>query len=113
MMLLHGIAKLGSTGSALFIKGALMKAGLPEFFYYGVFIGEILAPLMLIAGFYCRLGGLILVINMVFAIFLAHAGDVFALSKHGGWAIELQMFYLFGGLCIALLGSGKYAFKPD
>lgn len=113
MMILHGVAKLGSTPSELFIKGQLAASNLPGFLYYGVFVGELLAPALVIAGIYCRLGGLIIVINMIFALFLAHSSELMALSAHGGWAIELQVFYLLGGLCIAFLGSGKYAIKPD
>ena len=113
MMLLHGIAKIGSTGSMMFIKGALTMKGLPEFLAYGVFIGEVLAPVMLIAGFQSRIAGLIVAGNMVFAIYLVHMRELFSLSSHGGWEIELQAFFLLGGLCVALLGSGKFAFKPD
>jgi putative oxidoreductase len=80
---------------------------------YGVYAGEIIAPLMVLAGFYARIGGLIIVVNMIFAILLAHAGDVFSLTQHGGWALELQAFYLLGGLAVVLLGSGKFAVKPD
>ena len=113
MMLLHGIAKVGSDASAAFIKGSLMTNGLPTFLYYGVFIGELLAPLLIIAGLYSRIGGLLVAGNMVFAIFLVHMSEIFKLNGYGGWEIELQMFYLLGGLCIAFLGSGRYAIKPD
>jgi len=113
MMLFHGIAKIGATGSMLFIKGALAMKGLPEFLYYGVFIGEVIAPVLLIAGFQSRIAGLIIAGNMVFAVYLVHMGELFSLSSHGGWELELQAFYLLAGLCVAFLGSGKFAFKPD
>jgi len=50
---------------------------------------------------------------MIFAVVLAHTGDIFSLTQHGGWALELQAFYLLGGISVALLGSGKFAIKPD
>jgi putative oxidoreductase len=76
-------------------------------------VGEIVAPLLLIAGVLSRVSGLIIVINMLFAIGLAHMGDLLSLTDHGGYRLELQMFFLFGALAIAFLGSGRYAFRPD
>ena len=113
LMLFHGIAKIIHPGSLEFIGSSLSGIGLPAALAYGVYVGEVVAPLMLISGFHARIGGLIIVVNMLFAIFLAHTGDMFSLTQHGGWAIELQVFYLLGGLAIMLLGSGKFAFKPD
>ena len=113
LMLFHGISKLLNPGSVGFISSKLAAAGLPEALSYGVYIGEILAPLLIIAGLQCRAGAALVVINMLFAIFLVHSGDLFALTEHGGWRLELQGFYLFGSLAIIFLGSGRYAWKPD
>lgn len=113
LMLFHGVSKVLHTGSVDFIGGALTGAGLPAVLAYGVYVGEIVAPLMIILGFHARLGGLIVVINMVFAIFLVHTGDLFSLTEHGGWRLELQGFYLFCALAIMFLGSGRMAIKPD
>ena len=46
-------------------------------------------------------------INMVVAVMLAHAHQVFTLSKTGGWALELQGMSFFAALAIALLGAGR------
>ena len=113
LTLFHGINKLMHPGSVDFIGSKLTESGLPGLLAYGVYVGEILAPLMIIIGIFSRLGGLILVINMLFAILLVHAGDILALTEHGGWRLELQAFYLFGALAIVFLGSGKYAARPD
>ncbi|MCZ6525576.1 MAG: DoxX family protein [Gammaproteobacteria bacterium] len=113
LMLFHGVAKIMHQGSLEFIGSNLSGIGMPPAIAYGVYIGEIIAPLMVIAGYHARVGGLIVVVNMIFAVGLAHSGDIFSLSKHGGWALELQAFYLLGGLSVALLGSGKFAIKPD
>ena len=113
LMLFHGVAKILHPGSLEFIGNSLAGAGLPSFVAYGVYAGEIIAPLMVITGFHSRIGGLIIMVNMIFAIALAHMGDIFSLTQHGGWAIELQVFYLLGGLAVALLGSGRFAIKPD
>lgn len=113
LMLFHGLAKIMHPGSLDFIGGMLGANGLPAMLAYGVYIGEVLAPLMVIVGYQARVGGVLIVINMVLAIFLAHSGDFFSLTEHGGWAVELQMFYLLSALAIVFLGSGKLAFKQD
>ena len=113
LMLFHGVAKISHLESLEFIKGQLANSGIPSVIAYGVYLGEIVAPIMIIFGFYARLGGLIVVINMVFAIALVHIDDLFTIGEHGGWRMELQAFYLFCGLAVLFLGSGKFAFKPD
>ena len=113
LMLLHGIAKIMNPGTVDYIGSSLAGSGLPSFLAYGVYIGEVIAPLMIILGVFCRYGAIIVVINMVFAIFLMHSGELFALTDNGGWRLELQGFYLFGALAIMFLGSGRQAVKPD
>lgn len=113
LMLFHGIAKIMHPGSLDFIGGMLAGFGLPAILAYAVYIGEVIAPLMVIIGIKARIGGLIMAINMLFALVLAHSGDFFSLSEHGGWTIELQMFYLLSALAVVFLGSGRHAVKPD
>lgn len=113
LMLLHGIAKLTSPGSLTWIGDTLQAQGLPSFLAYGVLIGEIVAPLMAIIGIQTRLAGLIMAVNMLMAIFLAHRGELMALNGNGGWALELQGLFLFGALAIMLMGSGRMAYRPD
>ena len=113
LMLFHGVAKVLNPDSLGFIRSMLEGVDLPAALAYGVYVGEIIAPLMVILGIYSRLGGLIMAVNMLFAIWLAHSGDIYSLTAHGGWALELQGFYLFCSLAIIFLGSGRYAVKPD
>jgi len=107
LMLLHGIAKLrfGVSG----IEGLLMAQGLPAFIAWGVYIGEVLAPLLVIVGYHARTGAWVMALTMVVAIGLAHPGDVLTLNKFGGWGIELQAFFLLNAVAVALLGPGRYA----
>jgi len=113
MMLFHGVAKIMHPGSLDFIGGMLAGYGLPSILAYGVYVGEVLAPLMVIAGYKARIGGLLMAINMLFALVLAHTGDFFSLSEHGGWMVELQMFYLLSAVAVIFLGSGRHAVQPD
>jgi putative oxidoreductase len=105
LFLLHGIAKI--TGGIAGIEKMVVAAGLPGFFAYGVFIGEVLAPILLILGFYSRISAVIIAINMVVAIALAHAKDLFVIGPQGGWALELQGMFLFTAIAIALIGPGR------
>lgn len=111
LLLFHGIHKLqyGIGG----IEGMLMAHGLPGFIAYGVLIGEVLAPLMVLIGYYSRIGAGIIVINMLVAVVLVHipSGDLFKLAGSGGWALELQAFYLFTALALCFMGAGRYAVK--
>lgn len=113
LMLFHGVEKVQHQASVDFIMQKVVALGMPEWVAYGVYPGEILAPLMLILGFYARLGGMLIVINMVFAILLMHGNDFLSLTQHGGWRLELQGFYLFCAAAIMFLGSGRYAVRPD
>jgi len=49
LILLHGIAKLMDPGGLAGISGMLAAKGLPAFIAYGVYIGEVVAPAMIIA----------------------------------------------------------------
>ncbi|CAN7248639.1 DoxX family protein [Variovorax sp. LjRoot290] len=106
LVLLHGINKL--TSGPGFVIGALERAGLPGGIGYGVYVGEVLAPLLMLAGFWTRAAAGIVAFNMVVAIGLVHMSGLFALAKQGGgWALELQGLYLAGALAVALLGAGR------
>jgi len=107
MLLFHGVSKL--IGGVGFISGMLEKAGLPGAFGYLVYVGEVIAPLMILFGVYTRLAALVVAINMVVALLLVHTGEFFSLNQTGGWALELQGMYLGGALAVALLGAGRYS----
>jgi len=106
LMLFHGYAKL--THGVGFIEGMLTGAGLPAIMAYGVYIGEIIAPILLILGVQVRLSALVIVFTILTAIFLVHINDIFTVTKHGAWGIELPMFFLLASLAIIFLGAGKY-----
>jgi putative oxidoreductase len=106
-MLLHGIAKL--QGGIEGVMQGVTANGLPSFVAYGVYVGEIVAPLLLIIGWYSRVGGVLIAINMLFAIGLSHRADLFKLGEHGGWALELQGMYLITAIALALMGPGRFS----
>lgn len=107
LILFHGVSKL-IHGPGV-VDGALAHAGLPTVLAYAVYIGEVLAPVLLIIGLWTRVGALLVVANMLVALALVHAAQILTWPAHGGYALELQMMYLFTALAIALLGAGRYS----
>lgn len=107
ILLFHGVAKL--TGGIGFVGDMLAKAGLPAFLGYGVYVGEVVAPLLLLAGLFTRPAALVVAFNMVVAVLLVHTGQLFTRNETGGWALELQAMFLIAALAVALLGAGRYS----
>jgi putative oxidoreductase len=107
LILFHGVAKL--TGGIDPITGLVTAMGLPAFVAYGVYVGEVVAPVLVIVGWYSRLGSLIIAINMTFALALAHRADLFKLGPSGGYALELQALYLIAAIALVLMGPGRYS----
>jgi putative oxidoreductase len=107
LLLFHGYGKL--THGIGFITGMLEKHGLPGVFGYAVYIGEVVAPLLILFGVFTRAAALVVVINMIVAVLLVHTGQIFTLNEQGGWALELQGMYLGSALALALLGAGRYS----
>jgi putative oxidoreductase len=105
LILLHGIAKLMHGIGP--IEGMVTGMGLPGFVAYGVFAGEVVGPVLLIVGFYARIGAALIAINMLFALALAHTDQLTSLTQSGGWALELQGMFLFSAIALALIGPGR------
>lgn len=107
LMLLHGMSKLvnGVDG----IVGMVTGFGLPAAIAYGVYLGEVIGPLLVIVGLYTRAGALLIAGNMLFALLLAHRAELFTLAPTGGWALELQAMFLFGAVAVLLLGAGRFS----
>lgn len=107
LVLLHGVSKL--IGGIDGITGMVTNAGLPAILAYGVYVGEVVAPVLVLIGLWTRAAAAVMVINMVVAIMLAHLPDLAQMNKMGGWALELQGMFLFGAIAVALLGAGRYS----
>jgi putative oxidoreductase len=107
LILLHGIAKLQH--GIDFITGLVTNVGLPTAFGYLVYVGEVLAPILVLVGLFTRPAALLIAINMIVAIALVHMQELFALTKTGGWALELQGMFLISAIAISLLGPGRYS----
>ena len=113
LILFHGVAKVIDPSSIEFFGNRLAEFSLPSLLAYGVYIGELVAPLMLIIGFYTRTAAFLITVNMVFAIMLFHIHHLIELNQYGGWELELQGFYFLTAIIIFLQVSGKYAVRPS
>ena len=107
LILFHGMGKIVHGIDP--IQGMVTGTGLPGWLAYGVYLGEVLGPALLVTGFHARIGAGLIAINMVFAILLAHTGDLLSLSPHGGWRHELQGMYLSTALALVCLGPGRFS----
>jgi putative oxidoreductase len=91
------------------MAGMLQSNHLPAFIGYGVYVGEVVAPLLLIAGILTRPAALVLAFDMLMAIVLVQRSKFFTLNQGGGWTVELEMFFLLAAVAIFYFGSGRYA----
>ena len=107
LLMFHGIDKI--TNGTEFIEKMLVGMNVPyaKYVTYGVFIGEIVAPLLLIFGQYIRISGAIIAFNMLVAIILVHKDTLFTLGDHGAWSIEVPMLYLIMAVTLVLWKGEK------
>ncbi len=117
LIVFHGLAL--ATGDAG-IPNNLVRWGLPSDLKWLGFLVEFGGGLGMILGAYARLGGLLLGVFMIIALFMAHIGlmgatnHLFMVANNPAgnhwdhYFLETQMFYLLGGFAVALLGAGKY-----
>ncbi|MDY1036535.1 DoxX family membrane protein [Enterobacteriaceae bacterium RIT714] len=111
LMLFHGLHKL--FGGVGFISGMLVAKGLPGFIAYGVLIGEVVAPVLIVLGILTRPAALVLAFTMVVAWLMVGTGKTFALDAVGAWAIESLVYFFIGALAVAFIGAGRYALAND
>ncbi|HZH56489.1 MAG TPA: DoxX family protein [Burkholderiaceae bacterium] len=107
LIFLHGWAKIRSGIGG--IEAMLAMKGLPGFFAWGVYVGEVLAPILLIAGIWSRMAAALIAINMLVAVFLAHMGHLGQFTSSGGWQLELQAMFFVAALALMMLGAGRYS----
>ncbi len=107
LVLLHGISKLRN--GIGWLDGMLVNQGLPVFFKYGVYVGEVIAPLAVIAGWYSRIGAWLIAVNMLFALGLAHGAELFAFNEQGALKLEVQYMFFLSAIALALIGPGRHA----
>lgn len=101
LMLFHGVSKI--LHGISFLTDNMGVVG------YAVYIGEVLAPLAILLGWRTKIASVIFAINCIVAVAVAHSGEIFSISDHGGYALELLMLYLLGSVALIFTGAGRYA----
>ena len=72
LLFMHGLAKVRDNS---FVQNEVLDAGLPAFVAYGVFVGEIVAPLLLIIGVFTRAAALLERRRRPFTRWVQHASS--------------------------------------
>ncbi len=109
LMLFHGVHKIRY--GVEWMHPLLEAKGLPSVMAYGSYIGEVVAPLLILLGVLARPAALVVAGTMVMAVFLVLTNHVFALNENGGWGIELNALYFLGAVALALLGPGRFSIR--
>ena len=109
LMLFHGVDKL--VHGPGHVAQDLVDHALPPAMSYGAYLGEVVAPLLMIAGIWTRMSAVVYSGSMAFATLLVHFSDFIRLTHTGGWAAELWGFYIVAPLAIAMLGPGRYTVR--
>jgi putative oxidoreductase len=82
MIIFHGWHKL--IGGIYYIQGLLVQHGLPGVIGYGVFIGELVAPLLIILGIFTCPSALVFSFTILAAYLLIDPVKALMLTKVGG-----------------------------
>ncbi len=107
LMIFHGISKI--IHGIGWLGPVVTGTGLPEFVKWGIYLGEVVGPILLILGFQTRIGALLVIADMLFALIVVHGHQIFTLGPAGGWAVELPAFYLLAALAVFFAGPGSYS----
>ena len=103
----HGIHKvIHGVGD---IQAVLRFQGLPGVLSYGVYVGELVAPALIILGAFTRPAAGVLAFTMMASMYLKYSSQFNQLTALGGWGAELPALYLFAAVAIVLLGPGRFS----
>jgi putative oxidoreductase len=107
LVLFHGINKL-LTGLDP-VTALLAQHNMSETLAYGVYLGELIAPVFVILGLFSRVGGLLIAANMLAAVLLAGIANVLVIAPGGGYALEVEAMYFAAAIAVTLCGAGRFS----
>jgi putative oxidoreductase len=105
LMLFHGVHKL-LTGLDP-VKAMLASHNLPDALSYGVYLGELAGPVLIILGLFTRAGAFLIALEVLALVVLGGMPQVLALSPDGGYALETEGLYFTAALALMFLGGGR------
>jgi putative oxidoreductase len=109
LILFHGISKI--IHGVAFIEEPLVALHLPAILAYGVFVGEVVAPVFLITGLWTRVAALVIAFNLIVAIALDAYRFAFVIQQGGAWGLEAEAFFFLTALVVFLIGPGRYRIR--
>ena len=108
LLIFHGISKLRH--GIAWMAGPLTAHRLPAFIGYGVYVAEVVAPILLVVGFLTRPAAAVIAFELSMAIYLVLGLKAFETARQtGALGGELNFLYIFAALAIVFLGSGRFA----
>jgi len=106
LLLIHGIDKIRNGVGGL--ETALVAKGLPEATVWGIYVGQLLAPLLLILGFMTRPAGLVVTVTMGLLLWLDQGAGAFSGGGvDGGLSGEVYLFHAVAGMTLFCAGAGR------
>lgn len=106
LLLFHGVFKVQH--GVGWIARMLHAHGIPGFVAYGAYIGEVVAPLMIIIGLMTRPAAFVIAVNLAVATLLVKTGVLWDRTGTGAWALEVEALYFFAALAVMFLGAGRF-----
>ena len=113
-----GVLFLAHAGLKIFVftpagtAGFFGSLGLPSWLAYVTIAWEVLGGVALIVGFMPRLVSLVMIPDLLGAIFMVHlSAGFFFNNPNGGW--EYPAFWAVAQLVLALLGDGPMAVRAS
>lgn len=110
-MLIYGISKLRF--GIDYISDKIAQYGLPSFLGYGVYVGEIIAPVLIIIGYRTKLAGLIFATNCFVATLMVQLPNLLKLNDFGGWKMGSLFIYTLFGIALFFTGGGKHSVSTN
>lgn len=109
LTLFHGYDKLAN--GLVGVRHDLAGAGMPLAMAYGVYLGEVIAPILILLGLWTRPAAIVLAGSILFATVTAHPHDYISVTHIGAFAAESYVFYVLVGATIALTGAGRFSVR--
>ena len=96
--------------TSAWMAGPLTAHHLPAFIGYGVYVAEVVAPILLVVGFLTRPAAAVIAFELSMAVYLVLGLKAFETARQtGALGGELNFLYIFAALAIVFLGSGRFA----
>jgi len=105
LILFHGVHKL-LTGLDP-VKAMLASHNLPDALAYGAYLGEIVAPVLIILGLFTRIGGALIALEVLALVLLGGAPQVLTISPGGAYGLEVEALYFISAVAVVLVGAGR------